>query len=228
MNAIAAIIFDLDGVLVNSEPLHVQAEHAICRQYGIDAPWSEWQRFKGQTDQAMFAYLVQHFTDGAIAVAELIQAKQAMFAQLLAEELQPIPGALEFIRWAKTRYGKLALTTSSEPQNQQQIFARYGLQPYFDVVITSADIQRGKPHPEPYLKTLAALRLPGERCVVIEDSLAGVQSAKAAGCRVVGLTTSFAREQLWEAGADVVVDHFGALFEQMDDASMIAVREPSR
>lgn len=218
MHTIAAIIFDLDGVIVDSEPLHVRAEHALCKQFGIDAPWADWHRFKGQTDQEMFAYLVQHFTDGTLSVSELCQAKRVAFAQLLATELQPIPGALEFIRWGKARYGKLALTTSSEPEIQQWIFERFGLQSYFDVVITSADIQHGKPHPEPYLKTLYALQLGAEQCVVIEDSVSGIQAAKAAGCQVVGITTTFAQEQLLQAGADRVVDQFASLYAQMDAA----------
>ena len=215
MNMIAALIFDLDGVIIDSEPLHVQAEQAICRQYGIDAPWSEWDRFKGQTESEMFAYLVSNFTDGTFAASELIQAKYGLLSTLFAERLQPIPGAIEFIRWAKGWYRKLALTTSSERWLQQMIFERYDLHAYFDAVITGNDIRHSKPHPEPYLKTISALQLAADRCVVIEDSLAGIKAAKEAGCRVVGITTSFSEDKLLHAGADIVVDHFSSLYEKM-------------
>jgi HAD superfamily hydrolase (TIGR01509 family) len=215
MTTINAIIFDMDGVIVDSEPLHVQAEHAICEQYGIKAPWSEWDRFKGQTEQEMFAYIVQNFTDGTIAAHELIRTKYDLLLTLFSEKLQPIPGAIPFIRWAKEHYRKLALTTSSERKLQKLIFDRYKLHPYFDVVITGDQIQHSKPHPEPYIKTITSLKLAANICVVIEDSVLGILAAKKAGCKVVGITTSFSEKKLLEAGADVVVNNFSSLYDEL-------------
>jgi beta-phosphoglucomutase-like phosphatase (HAD superfamily) len=88
-------------------------------------------------------------------------------------------------------------------------------------VITGDDIQHGKPHPEPYIKTIRALQLPAERCVVIEDSVYGIIAAKEAGCRVVGITTSFSEEKLLNAGADMVVNSFSSLYEKLGTAFMI-------
>jgi HAD superfamily hydrolase (TIGR01509 family) len=217
MKEIEAIIFDMDGVIIDSEPLHVQAEHIVCKQYGIDAPWQEWERFIGNTEYAMFEYIIQNFTDGTLSVYELIREKQIVFSKLISEKLQLIPGSLEFIRWARAQYRKLALTTSTECKIQQKIFTMYRLHSYFDVIITGDKIQRGKPHPEPYLKTIEALNLAAHLCVVIEDSLHGIIAAKEAGCRVVGITTSFSEEKLLNAGANIVVGSFLSLYDRLTE-----------
>ncbi|MBD3307579.1 HAD-IA family hydrolase [candidate division KSB3 bacterium] len=214
MDKIDAVIFDMDGVIVDSEPLHCQAEQTIFRQYGVEAPWSEWDSFTGLTDRVIFTYIVENFTDGRYSVDELLQAKYKIFLALLADQVQPIPGAIDFIRWTRDRYAKLALTTSSTREVQQIIFERFGLQAYFDVIITEERIQHSKPHPEPYLKTLDALQLPADTCLVIEDSLNGIRSAKEAGCRVIGLATSFPEEDLLKAGAENAVATFAALYHQ--------------
>lgn len=215
MKETEAIIFDMDGVLIDSEPLHIQAEHIVCKQYGIEAPWQEWEMFIGKTESAMFEYIVQNFTDGTLPVHELIQRKQVVFSKLISEKLRLIPGSLEFVRWARTQCRKLALTTSSERKIQQKVFNRFSLHSYFDVIVTGDEIQRGKPHPEPYLKTLEALHLAAHTCVVIEDSLHGIIAAKQAGCPVVGITTSFSEEKLLTAGANLVVDSFASLYGRL-------------
>ena len=157
---IQAIIFDMDGVIVDSEPLHFEAEKAILQQRGIEAPWEEWYKFTGLTDEKIFQYLVDNFTDGRYSPEELMEAKYGIFLTLLREKLQPIPGVLEFIRWARVQYPKLALTTSSKQRIQQTVFQKFGLSSYFDVVVTGDHIQHGKPHPEPYLTTIKALDVP--------------------------------------------------------------------
>lgn len=212
MNGIQALIFDMDGVIADSEPLHFEAEQAILRQHGIEAPWSEWHMFTGLTDETIFRYIVDNFTDGSYTPEELIKAKYGIFLTLLSEKLQPIPGALEFISWARKRYPKIALTTSSKKEVQQTVFNKFKLQPYFDVIITGDHIQHSKPHPEPYLKTVQALKLPAEVCMVFEDSLNGIKSAREAGCKVTGISTSFSSEELLEAGADRVIEKFSSLY----------------
>jgi beta-phosphoglucomutase len=215
MDTLKAIIFDMDGVIVDSEHIHARAEHLICQQYGIDAPLDQWDMFVGKTEHEMFTYLLEHFTDGTLSLQTLSQAKASILPHLLATELQLIPGVMPFLEWVKACRLKTALTTSSKQHTQQIIFRRYALDTYFDVVITGDAIHCSKPHPEPYLKTLAALNLDAGQCLVIEDSLYGIRAAKSAGCRVVGITTSFAEEKLREAGADVIISRFTELHERL-------------
>ncbi len=215
-HGIQAIIFDMDGVIADSEPLHFEAEKTILQQRGIEAPWDEWHKFTGLTDDKIFQYLVDNFTDGRYSPEELMEAKYGIFITLLRDKLQLIPGVLEFICWARDHYPKLALTTSSTQRVQQTVFNKFELNSYFDVIVTGDHIQHGKPHPEPYLTTVNALDVPADACMVVEDSLSGVQSAKAAGCTVTGITTSFLRQQLFEAGADFVIDDFASLYHDRE------------
>lgn len=211
IDEIRAIIFDMDGVIVDSEPIHCQVEHALLKQYGIDAPWSEWDKFIGLAEHTVFQYIIDNFTDGTYSVEELTKAKYEVFISVLSEQVQPIPGVLDFICRASKRYGKLALTTSSGKEVQKKVFELFDLQPYFDVVITGDHIQHSKPHPEPYIKTVNALHLPAHNCLVLEDSLNGITSAKEAGCYVAGITTTFSEVRLLDAGADLVFDTFSSL-----------------
>jgi beta-phosphoglucomutase-like phosphatase (HAD superfamily) len=89
----------------------------------------------------------------------------------------------------------------------------FGLWPFFSAIVTSHDIVHGKPHPEPYLKTAEKLGVAPANALVIEDSVQGVRSGKAAGCRVAAITTSFPRERLLEVEADYVVDSYAELSE---------------
>ena len=98
---------------------------------------------------------------------------------------------------------------------QETVFRILDLQSYFDVVITGDHIQHSKPHPEPYLKTVEALEVPAQACMVLEDSLNGIKSAKEAGCNVTGITTSFCEAELLEAGADHVIETFSSFVENM-------------
>ena len=208
MKDIEAVIFDMDGVIADSEHLHFEAEKAILQAHGIEAPWSEWHKFTGLTDEKIFRYIVDNYTDGSYSPGELMEAKYGMFITLLIEKVQPIPGVLEFIQQARSSFKKLAVTTSSLVRTQQVVFDKFQLTECFDVIVTGDHITHGKPHPEPYLKTVAELGLPAERCTVFEDSLNGIKSAKEAGCKVIGVGSSFSRKALLQAGADAAIEDF--------------------
>ena len=119
-----------------------------------------------------------------------------------------IEGALEFVKRCQAAGFRLGLTTSAARAIQQLAFEKFGLSRYFDAVVTGEDIRRGKPDPEPYLLTAAKLGQPASVCMVIEDAVSGIIAGKAAGCFVVGLTTSFPAKDLMAAGADLVVNSF--------------------
>jgi HAD superfamily hydrolase (TIGR01509 family) len=122
-----------------------------------------------------------------------------------------IPGSREFIQKAHEKGLKLGLTTSALLENQQRAFDMFDLWPFFSTIVTGQDIVHGKPHPEPYLKTAEKLGVAPANALVIEDSVHGVRSGKAAGCRVAAITTSFPRERLLEVEADYVVDSYAEL-----------------
>jgi HAD superfamily hydrolase (TIGR01509 family) len=143
-------------------------------------------------------------------ISSLIEAKAQAFSLLLAQ-VQLVDQVLPFLEIVRQLYPRLGLTTSATLRDQQQIFDQFQLHSWFDVVVTADDITRAKPDPEPYLRTTARLQLPPAQCLVIEDSIAGIQAAKAAGCTVVGITTGLGAPELWAGGADQVVASFAEL-----------------
>lgn len=203
-----ALIFDMDGVLIDSEPLQVEAERWVCKKYGLDVPLGEWRHFKGKTNKDIFQYIADRYAVGSIPVAELIAAKQAYYLGTAPERMELIPGAREFLRAARKKVPKIGLVTSSGREVQRAVFDKFDLHEYFDTVTTGDEITNGKPHPEPYIATLRKLAVSPSGTFVIEDSDNGIASAKAAGCAVVGITTSFPEGILREAGADFVIGSY--------------------
>jgi len=208
---IEAIIFDMDGVLVDSEPLHEKTAKMTLREYNIEIPASEWEHFSGTTDWDMFTYIVKNFTDGNVSVEELVAHRNKTYLEVAPKKIEMVKGAYDFIRQIRQKGLKIALTTSSTKDIQQMVFNKFHLHRYFDAIITGDEIKHGKPHPEPYQKTVKKLGIAPKNCLVIEDSTNGIKSAKAAGSIAVGITTSFPKKTLQNAGADYVVDTFQEL-----------------
>jgi beta-phosphoglucomutase len=208
------LIFDMDGVVVDTEHLHAEAEKLVCDKYNIIVPEKEWDAFKGKTSLDIFSYIVKNFSQGtSVSAEEMIREKKRRYLEIAQGKMLPIPGALEFARYAKRHLEKIALVTSSSREVTDMVLKKYKLNSFFDVVITGDDIQNGKPHPEPYLAAIKKLREKASDIVVVEDSLNGILSAKNAGCNVIGITTSFPQETLITHGADLVIHSFDELYE---------------
>lgn len=122
----------------------------------------------------------------------------------------PINGAQEFVNWAKTKF-RIALATSATRRNREAALRLLGLTDAFDFIVDASRFSRPKPDPEVFQIALRGLKSDPHSCVIIEDSLAGVLAGKAAGCRVVAITTSFPEELLRGQGADQVVHNYQEL-----------------
>lgn len=213
MRDITAILLDMDGIVIDSEPIHEEAQRIVFRKHALPVPESEFASFKGMTERKVFERIMEKYGTDVHDIEVLIDAKETTFRSLLTD-LQPIPGALDFIRRASKTY-RLALTTSSARINQEIAFRKFDLAPFFDAVVTAEDIVHPKPHPQPYVTTAERLGLDPRHCLVVEDSVHGVRSAQRAGCRVAGMTTSFGSDLLLEAGADFVIDTYSELAERV-------------
>lgn len=200
---IKAIIFDMDGVLIDSEALHNAAIAAALAEYGVNLPHSIFGELTGTTDVQFLQHASQTYLRGSVPAAALLESKQRFFLAT-KDQVQPIPGALDFLRAVRPQVAATALVTSALRSNQELAFTRFELDPFFDTVVTAEDVTHGKPHPEPYLTAVVRLGLPAEECLVIEDSLHGLAAARSAGCRTLGLATSYSVETLAAAGADYV------------------------
>ena len=193
----------MDGVLVDSEPLHEKAQDIVCRQFGLDVPETVTPTFKGWTEDRVYEYIAEHFGTGSTTVENLVKAKHAAFASL-SDELQLIPGALNLVQLLHELDRPLGLVTSATKADQERAFTKFGLTAYFSSVTTIEDVRLPKPDPQPYLIAAARLGMPAEKCIVIEDSKYGILSALRAGCHVLGLTTTFPHQTLQDIGAHAV------------------------
>lgn len=210
---IEALGFDMDGVIVDSEPVIVGVEQGVCQKHGLTVPSSEWRHFKGRTSEAIFGYIVGQYAAQTMnpeeLVAEMVEDKRRLYIELAPKHLQAVPGALNFLEKARRKVKKLSLTTMSSTPIQEAVFRIFGLDGLFDVVVNGSQVRNSKPHPESYLRTFKLLGVVPE--FVIEDSDNGILSVVTAGGKAIGITTSFPPEVLTVAGASHVVDSYQQL-----------------
>jgi HAD superfamily hydrolase (TIGR01509 family) len=212
MKNIKAIIFDMDGVIVASEPIHEKAEMEVCREFGMEVLKSEWDNFRGKKLEDIFSYASQKYGIGNEPIEKMIQRKIELYLSYALRDMQLVEGAYEFLQeLKKSQKYRYALTTSGRKIQQEKILAKFNLADFFDIMITADDVNNGKPHPEPYLITVERLNEQPSECLVIEDSDNGILSAKSAGCQACGITTTFTKERLESFGADMVVSSFSEL-----------------
>ncbi len=204
-----AIHFDMDGVIANTEPLHVQAEQQTCRDFNFAIDPDEWGGFKGKTAYDIFDHLLHNYGDPRKnTVEELINHKTNIFIDMAKKDLQPIDGALEFLKWARDNHVVMTLVTSSNKRVQECIIESFDVGHYFDHIVTGDDITNGKPHPEPYLRSLTQSGVLGKDSVVIEDSKSGIISGLDSGCSVLAITTSHPTRELEEVNPTFIANDY--------------------
>ncbi len=203
----------MDGVIVDTEHLHSKAELATCAANNLSVPLSEWDYFRGKTTRTIFEYIVSNYSKAPLDIEYLISHKTENYLALASKEAVLIPGSAQFLEWMRPRVSKAALVTSSKRVIQELMFDMFGLDKYFDSVITGDDVKNGKPDPEPYLKAAQSIGVPIGSCAVIEDSESGIASAKSAGAYPIGITTSYDSKRLLSSGAKKT---FGSFIEISD------------
>jgi HAD superfamily hydrolase (TIGR01509 family) len=204
-----ALIFDMDGVLIDSEPLHERAKREALLEAGIIVPESLFANYTGRSDKAMIYEMAAAHGESEERCAEILSRKHRIY-ESLEHTLRPVPGAIEFVLWAKPRY-RLALATSATSRNRETTLKSLQIESMFEVAVDSASFSQPKPSPEVFQIALERLGLAPAACLVIEDAVNGIVAARAAGCFSAGLTTSFSKASLREAGADIVVGSYSEL-----------------
>jgi beta-phosphoglucomutase len=200
-----AIIFDFDGVIVDSEPLHYRAFLQTAREAGvaIDFSYDEYLRkYVGFDDREGFSEIILSVEPAAKApglarrVAALCESKKDVFARIVAEGFETIPGVLDFIASLPAAF-PIAIASGATREDIELILGRLGIAPRFTTIVTASDVPRSKPDPATYRLALAGLMKhngnaglkPGD-VLAIEDTAAGLESARGAGLRTLGLTTT--------------------------------------
>jgi len=198
-----ALIFDMDGVIVDSTPTHTEAWKRYLRLHGITIPGIQ-ERMLGKHN----AEIVRDFFPGTglndEAVVHHGAEKERLYREIIAPDLsnRMVPGIREFLH--AHRAVPKGIATNAEPANVNFVLDQAGIRSYFRAIVDGHEVERPKPFPDVYLLAAERLGTDPDDCVVFEDSPAGVQAAQAAGMRVVGLTTT-AREL---AGVDLLISDF--------------------
>jgi len=203
----------MDGVLIDSEPLHKRAKERAFGEYGITLSEEIYDSYKGRPDATMLPEILRPRGWSEERIRELSLRKRAIYEEI-EHELLPVPGAIDFIEWAAARY-KLALATSATKRNREATFRLLGVGPQFSAAVDASGHTRPKPDPEVFQVAMRVLVVGPDECWVVEDSVNGLRAAKAAGCFAVGITTTFGREILAAAGADSIVESFAELKNQL-------------
>ncbi|MBL7223495.1 MAG: HAD family phosphatase [Candidatus Brocadiae bacterium] len=197
------VIFDLDGVMVDSEPLHVEAWQALFAREGLEVTHEEYHHGIGMLDADWIDYLFGRrgrSTDATWWQNE----KRQIYRGVLAAAVRPFPGVVALVRRLHEAGVALGVASNSWRENIETVLHATALTHCFGVLTGKEDVTRPKPHPEPYLTTAAKLGVPPRHCTVIEDSDLGIQAAKAAGMRCIAVPNSLPPERL--AQADWIVD----------------------
>jgi len=211
---LSSIIFDMDGVLVDSEPAHKLAKQRTFARFGISLPDEVYEKYKGQPDDTFMNEVVRSLSDKNLDPEEMLRIKHHEF-EAIEHTVMPVSGAKEFVLWARTKY-RIALATSATPRNRRAALSLLGLENSFDFIVDASGFSRPKPDPEVFLIAMRGLTADSSQCLIVEDSLNGVIAGKAAGCRVAAITTSFAEALLLSAGADDIVHNFQELRKLLD------------
>ncbi|MBW3538461.1 HAD family phosphatase [Candidatus Parcubacteria bacterium] len=203
-----AILFDMNGVIVDDEALHESAfRQVIADQTGQQLSAEEYRRyFAGKTDRDGFvAYLGANRLD--LPVPDLLAQKAKAYRRLASDNLVIYEGVQELVEAAYDRGIQLALVTSSLMVEAETVLRELQLSDYFEVIISAEDITRGKPDPEGYQKALELLGVAPDAAVVIEDAPSGVTAARSAGVKCLAVANTHDAAQL--ADADWVVGEIG-------------------
>jgi beta-phosphoglucomutase-like phosphatase (HAD superfamily) len=202
-----AILFDFDGVVVNTEQLYEAYTRKRFLQYGIHIPSSEWSLFKGISCDVFFQLIKNRYLP-EVNIHELEQEWQIGLREHIRTEICYTPGFCDFY-YQISSYFKTALVTSSRRDMVHWIFDNTDIENSFSLIITADDVKKTKPDAEPYLTASRKLGVNIEECIVIEDSQRGVRSGKESGAFVIAITTSHSRDEL--KSADLVIDSWKEL-----------------
>jgi HAD superfamily hydrolase (TIGR01509 family) len=205
------VIFDMDGVLIDSGAHHREAWRALLDELGVvPARPDYWRLTIGRPGNEAVELLLGRPLSGPEAM-RLADRKHDHYVRLARHGLPAVRGVTAFIDEVAAASIPRAVATSASRFDVHRLLGHLGLHHRFDAIVTSEDVRLGKPDPEVFLLAAEGIGVPPARCLVFEDSVVGVQAARRAGMRVIGVATAHGDDELRDAGATSVVDDFEGL-----------------
>jgi beta-phosphoglucomutase len=216
-----AVIFDMDGTLIDNTPYHYKSWQMLYKKYG-KGELSKETYYREISGVPVLETIRRVFGEGHSEdeLKALLNEKEAYYRQIYAPYLRPINGLENFLTELKNANVKIAMGTSATQDDIDFIFGHIAIRDDFDIIINSTMVTKPKPDPEVYLKAARRLSIPPEKCVVFEDSLAGIKSGNRARMKVVGITTGHTAAELQPVNlvigdySGLTVQNIAALFEE--------------
>ena len=201
-----AVIFDMDGVMVDNNPYHKKAWRTFVQNHGFDFSEEDLkQHIYGKTNRDILTFVFgPKITEEEIR--QYANEKEKMYEVLYRDFIKPVNGLVGFLDLLHSKNIPIAVATSAPPQNVKFVLTAIDVKKYFNIIVDDTEVKKGKPDPEIYLTTAKKLNINPSNCIVFEDSLSGVKSALNAGMKVVAITTTHTKEEL--SNANLVVDDF--------------------
>lgn len=203
---ISCVIFDMDGVIIDSEPIYFQVEQGLFKELGLELTREEHSKYVGRSD--LWDSIKDSYSLD-FDVEEIHQKEKDQYLDIISSSFDegPIEGVEELVQKLYADRKKLVLASSSEMRNIELVLTKFGLLKYFDLRISGADLATSKPHPEIFLKAAEMAGSEPENCLVIEDSMNGVRAAKAANMKCIGYKNPNSGNQNL-SDADWIIDSF--------------------
>jgi len=200
-----AVIFDMDGVLVDSEPLINAAAIAMFKEKGLEVQPDDFLPFVGAGEDRYIGGVAEHY-DFPLDVTEAKQRTYEIYLDLISSRLNAFPGVFELVHMCRAAGLLIAVASSADVIKVHANLEKIGMpMTFWDAVITGENVHNKKPAPDIFLTTAEKLGVSASECVVVEDAVNGVQAAKSAGMRCIAVATTFPAERLTEA--DVIRDN---------------------
>ncbi|RIV25524.1 HAD family phosphatase [Fibrisoma montanum] len=202
-----AVIFDMDGVIVDTNPYHRETWRAYYERHGKTLTDADFvTHVSGKHNNDIVAHL---FADRPLTAADTAligSEKEALFRDVYRPHIKPVPGLVDFLKALKAAGIRTAVATSAPVENLDFVVDALGLRPYFDVLLNESLVSRPKPDPEIYQKAMALLNVAPSESIVFEDSFTGIKAGKSAGAYVVGVATTQTPDELRPVVDDVIAD----------------------
>ena len=198
---IKATLIDLDGFLINSEELYLEANKVYFKQFNFEFT----EELHRQGTGKKFAEWIKTVTSIEKSGEEILKERNVVFFDLVRKRLKLLDGAKEFLEMVRKHF-KTALVTSSKKDYVDLVFELTHIDKYFDLIVTGEQITKGKPDPEPYLLAAQKLEIDPSKCVAFEDAPSGILSGKNAGMKVVAVPSQFVKGDEVFKKADLLID----------------------
>jgi beta-phosphoglucomutase family hydrolase len=190
------VIFDMDGVIMDSNTYHEKAWAEFCRLYHIELDEEEFHNHVyGRIARDTLEYIFKKDLTRE-EIDHLVQKKENIYREIYTPQIRPLEGLMDFLNELRNKGVRMALATSAPPDNVTFTFRHIPIRSYFGVVLDGDSVKQGKPDPEIYIQAIYNLKLSPGQCFIFEDSLAGIQAGIAAGARVIGVTTTHRADEM--------------------------------